>query len=257
METPEWLIELLDYLPLEDQEINDYVSKISSSISVNYGNGEYQLCFFAMHILFMTYIYTSVWKISSVNKDRYLDSSLFARPYNGHKLDFSKIDSVFQFSSLPEKDVFKFLSLIELDNGYIRQLCKLVDKRNNLAHATGNVIFEDQDNFDIEVKNYCCIIKKVNSCMEKAIRLWYERVLIDYSKNMYDSEYDETENIIQYEMIENFSLSLKELEICKNMSISKFSDMNNYALSNDEIEKIKRFHQEVKKNYSELAGIEE
>lgn len=253
---PDWISEILNYLPVDDLVINDYTSSISKSIAVNYNNGEYHFCYFATHILFMTYIYTTVWKISEIHRNRYMDSFIFARPYNGCKVDFSNIESVFDFSYIPEKEVFKFLNLIDVDNSFIVQLSKLVKRRNDLAHASGKVVLETKEKFDSEVNTLLSILTKINQKMILTIRCHNERILLAYIKGDFIAEYDNVKDIIKYELIELFSMSLKELEICKEMGISKYSDRENYSFSSLELEKIKEFHKEVGGYYKDLTGEE-
>ena len=62
--------ELLDYLPLEDIEVNDYVRPLMNSAQVTYEKGEYQFSYFAVHLIFMINIYTTVWQVSQFYKER-------------------------------------------------------------------------------------------------------------------------------------------------------------------------------------------
>jgi hypothetical protein len=111
--------EIFDYLPIEDIEVNGYTKPLYNSAIVTYEKEEYQFSYFAMHLIFMSFIYSTVWKIGQFHKEKYEDSLLFARPYNGSNVDFKEISSVFEYSHLPEKDIFEFFALIDIDNGYI------------------------------------------------------------------------------------------------------------------------------------------
>ncbi|MCD4818665.1 MAG: hypothetical protein K8S23_08225 [Candidatus Cloacimonetes bacterium] len=252
MEYPDWLIDILEFFPIEGEEINNYVSSVSKTIAITYENEEYQFCYLAIHILFMTYIYTTVWKISQQHKNRFLDSSLFARPYNNETINFNNIKSVFEFSKLPEKEIFKFLSLIDIDNGFIGKLPKLVDKRNSLAHASGNVIFDSLITFEEEINNIALIISNINKKMNITIRKWYEDILLSFCNDKFLEEYETPIEIIEYFMIDEFSLSLKELEVCKNMGISKFRDRTKYSLNIEQITKIKKFHSDINKYFVDI-----
>ena len=55
--------EILDYLPIDDLEVNDYVGPLFKSSLVTYEKEEYQFSYFAVHLIFMTYIYLTIWKI--------------------------------------------------------------------------------------------------------------------------------------------------------------------------------------------------
>ena len=49
--------EILDYLPSDDLEVNDYVTPLFNSALVTFEKEEYQFSYFALHLIFMTNIY--------------------------------------------------------------------------------------------------------------------------------------------------------------------------------------------------------
>ena len=102
-----------------------------------------------MYLLYMTYIYCTVWKISRISPERYKDAVLFARPYESQrgKLDLTQIKSIFEYSHIPEKDLPKIFSIIGLNDGQIGIICDLVDTRNNMAHASGKFEILTEDLF--------------------------------------------------------------------------------------------------------------
>lgn len=104
--------EILKYMPIDPvdtEDINSYIQNIVNLIAVNYKYSQYQFAYFGFHLLYMTYIYCTTWKISKINPERYNDAVLFARPYEGKKIDLRNVESVFEYSNMPEKDLPKIL----------------------------------------------------------------------------------------------------------------------------------------------------
>ena len=87
---------------------------------------------------------------------------LFARPYNGKEVKLEEITSVFEFSKLPEKDIFEFFRLIGLDDSYVKSTKKLIDYRNEMAHATGKIQIYSQETFDNAIDEILSVKKKIH-----------------------------------------------------------------------------------------------
>ena len=109
-----YLQEILSYLPInpiDSEDLTTYLENVSNVIAINYKYGQYQFSYFGVHLLFMSYIYCSIWKISQIESNRYMDSLMFVRAYNGREndlhIDINNIDSIFNYSLIPEKDVSK------------------------------------------------------------------------------------------------------------------------------------------------------
>lgn len=217
-----YLEEILEYLPIDPTDSEDvatYVENISDLISVNYRYGQYQFAYFGLHLLYMTYIYCTVWKISMILPDRYRDSVVFARPYQGAECDLYNIKSIFQYSKIPEKELPKIFSIINLDNAQIGLIRSLVDIRDNMAHASGRFEIITDEVFDSKANSIYNSIINVRNCMETYIRCWFESILTRYCDGSYDADYDDIADIITTEMVQNFSLSVNELLICNTMSV--------------------------------------
>ena len=74
------LQELLSYLPInpeDEEDIVNYVQNITNLIAVNYKYGQYQFAYFGVHLLYMTYIYCTAWKIGQIEPDRYRDAIVY------------------------------------------------------------------------------------------------------------------------------------------------------------------------------------
>jgi hypothetical protein len=187
-------------------------------VVLNYGGEQYQFAYFGLHLLYMTYVYFSVKKISTILPERYKDAMIFARPYHGRKLDFNNLDSVFDYSLVSEKELPAILKIIGLDNGQIGKIGGLVETRNDMAHANGRFAILNEKSFRTAADGVCDSARNIHRCMDGQIRIWFKNFLLSYCNNEFE-EYDEVSDIITEQMIQGFNLSPQELNICNEMSI--------------------------------------
>lgn len=83
-----YLQEILNYLPIDpadEEDVINYIQNITNLIAVNYKYGQYQFAYFGLHLLYMTFIYCTAWKIGQIEPERYKDAIVFARPYSGRE----------------------------------------------------------------------------------------------------------------------------------------------------------------------------
>jgi len=219
-----YLQEILNYLPIDpvdEEDVNNYIQNVTNLVVVNYKYGQYQFAYFGIHLLYMTYIYSTAWKIGQISSERYKDAIVFARPYNGRESDLNieDADTIFAYSLIPEKDIAKLFKIIDLDKSHIANVCDLVDTRNDMAHATGRFEILTEEAFNIKVSSVHASITAVHNCMEKQIRKWYSEVLLSFCAGEYN-DYDKPEEFISEQIIQNFKLSVAELLVCNKMSVS-------------------------------------
>lgn len=219
-----YLQEILNFLPInpdDEEDIINYVQNITNLIVVNYKYGQYQFAYFGIHLMYMTYIYCVAWKIGQIEPERYKDAIVFARPYRGREEDLKieDADSIFTYSLIPEKDIAKLFKIIELDKSQISVVGRLVDTRNDMAHASGKFEILTEESFDIKVKSVITSMNAIHKCMNNPIRKWYEQVLLSFCAGEFEG-YDEPKDIITEQMIQSFKLSTNELLVCNEMSVS-------------------------------------
>jgi hypothetical protein len=223
-----YLEEILNYLPIsavDKEDVSLYVRNITNLISVNYRYEQYQFAYFGLHLLYMTYIYFTVWKISKVIPDRYKDATVFARVYNNRELEFLNIESIFQYSLVPEKELPKIFKLIDLDGGQLGIISGLVDTRNDMAHATGKFEIPNDTEFESRANSICTSIRNIHKCMTDQIKSWYQDILLKYCSGEFESYIDDNDFIFE-QMIQNFNLSVNELFVCNEMSIRELTTAN-------------------------------
>ena len=242
-----YLEELLKHLPInaiDKKDVNTYLQNITDSIRANYDNEQYQFAYFGFHLLYMTYIYFSVRKISIILPERYKDAVVFAKPYHGQDLDFNNIESVFDYSLVAERELPNILKIIGLDNGQIGKIGNLVDDRNYMAHATGRFSILNEDALYAAVNGIYDSVRNIHNRMDKQIRSWFSCFLLKYCNNGFEgyNNLSDIEDIIVEQMIQGFNISTQELLVCSEMSMRKLTTENP-----EHKEKLKVFKDALKK----------
>lgn len=225
-----YLQDIINYLPInpiDGEDILTYIENITNLIIVNYKYGQYQFAYFGVHLLYMTYIYCTVWIISKILPERYSDAVVFARTYSNREkdMDIDNVSTIFQYSLIPEKDISKIFKIIELDKSQISNVGILVDIRNEMAHASGKFEILTEDNFYVKANTVLNSIRNIHNKMDKQIRKWFKQILNGYCEGEF-SEYDNIEDIVTEQMIQNFKLSMNEIFICNEMSVKELINEN-------------------------------
>lgn len=237
------LQDILSFMPInpdDEEDIVNYIQNITNLIAVNYKYGQYQFAYFGVHLLYMTYIYCTAWKISQIEPERYKDAIVFARSYSRREKDFKieDADSIFVYSLMPEKDIAKLFKIIGLDNSQISFVGDLVDTRNEMAHASGKFKILTEDSYDVQVNSVVTSIKNVHKGMIPLVRKWYGQVLISFCKGEYEG-YNDPKDFIVEQMIQSFKLSTNELLVCNEMSVSSLiTEHRGYGAKLKEFKKV-------------------
>lgn len=153
---------------------------------------------------------------------------------------------------MPEKDIFEFFRLIGLDDSYVKSTKKLIDYRNEMAHATGKIQIYSQEAFDKAIDEILSVTKKIHDCLSLTIREFYKDILINYAKENPEYTNDNPKDFIQIEFIKNLSFSKKDLEVCRDFGLSKLKDCKVSGLSKEEISRVIEFHKTMKEYYNDL-----
>lgn len=249
-----YLQEILNYLPIDpvdEEDVSNYIQNITNLVAVNYKYGQYQFAYFGIHLLYMTYIYCTAWKISQIEPERYKDAIVFARAYSGREKDLKIEDaeSIFAYSLMPEKDIARLFKIIELDKSQISAVSDLVDTRNEMAHASGKFEILTEDSFDVKVNGILNSMKTIHRHMDRPIRKWFEQVLLSFCAGEYEG-YDNPKDVILEQMIQSFKLSVNELLVCNEMSVrSLITDHRDYQI------KLKNFKKSVSEHCQEMGYV--
>ena len=171
----------------------------------------------------------SIKQIPSSTRIEYLNKTVYEKlnALSGQEKDF-KIDepeSIFAYSLMPESDIAKIFRIINLDDSQISNVGGCVKTRNNMAHASGKFEILNEESFDTQVHAIYISIRNIHNQMDGCIRKWYKKVLLDFCEGKYE-DYDNPKDVILEQMIQSFELSVNELLVCNEMSVSSLNTVH-------------------------------
>ena len=188
------IYELQSYLPikLEDPSISDYISYHIQELSKSIENNIDSWIFLHTHIIYMTFIYIQLLRISQ-NKEEEFKYSWIGLPTD-EKTFLKDNKSPFSFSKIKEKTVFRFFRLIDFDDSTIWEISSCINERNEFLHATWTKIL----NLDQKINKY---LKNMRKIFNKSVNFldwlfgqflehnvfwrWYEITHDDLELNLY------------------------------------------------------------------------
>lgn len=152
---------ILDFLPLRKNspEETRYIDYLWSSFQVLGENENLDVRasgIIPFHMLFMLCCQYKTLRIAKTCSAEY--KKLFTlRELKKEDRDILNPSSVFTFSKLSEKDVFRICTLIGLSPDLIRTACSLVNERNDLAHANGKIEIE----YEVKIDSYIEVLEVI------------------------------------------------------------------------------------------------
>ena len=224
---PSFLLELLYFFPFEKIYISagsydQYLYDLEKTVIDNYDAGNFQVSFFYAHLVFMSYVYYCVERAFQAEPDRMKDVFYPINSYRGKddKPDLDNYKSVYEFSKIPEKEIFKIFRIMGMDHDQIRSLSKYVSDRDDYAHATG------QGNISEEalIQNVHTIkrhMETLNHLFEPIVKQLYIDYLLEFAEYDYSSIVDSAFDFI----LDNY-LSIHEVASLCNMGISGIRNEN-------------------------------
>lgn len=217
--------EILNFFPIESVDFNagsgdQYLQDLSKVIEDNCQKGNYQVAFFYTHLLFMSYVYYSINKAYRISPIRIKDIFYPINPYHGEKKPDLDSNNNYEFSTLPEKEVFKIFNVLGLDEGFLRDIPNYVKKRDNYAHATGKGNLSETALSD-EIKGIINNIKVIEALFKSHAKNEYKVFLLENYHLKFKGVCSALEDFI-YEK----QLSIADLKFMCNIGISGFRNEN-------------------------------
>lgn len=221
------LSELINHFPLDSVNwsagtYDQYLFDLQKTVNDNYETGNFQVSYFYSHIIFMCYVYYCVEQTYLLRPERMNDVYYPINAYSGRddKPDIQDYSSVYDFSKIPEKEIFKIFHIMGMSHEKIKALSKYISQRDGFAHATGQGnISEDKLESNLRtIKGNMNTLHKVfqSNVFDKYIKLLLSKYVFAF-----DDLQDEFE-----EWIFDERFSIVDLEyICKS-GISKVRDSN-------------------------------
>ncbi len=236
-------IELGSYLPLSFKTESEqrYIEFLWDAFETNYTHGKYQFAFLAYHMLTMSFVYFNIWQIKQAMPEDFEKAMIgFNRDV---EKNISDATSPFTFWRINERTILRFLKLISCDNEKIGKYIKLVDDRNNSAHANGNIFFSTQAALDIKIAETIRVVDEIQSHSITIIEDCYSTFLMA-SKEINDREYIDDSDQIREMLIHSNYMSQKDVDICRKYNINKH-------IQDEKYEAIKTLHESLCKQYGE------
>lgn len=222
-----FLMELLNYFPMEKVYIamgsyDQYLYDLQKTVIDNYEKGNYQVSYFYAHLIFMSYVYYCVERAYHLRPERMKDVFYPINSYRGRddKPDIENYRSIYEFSKIPEKDIFKVFRIMGMEDQQIRNMSSYISGRDDFAHATG----EGNISEDALIQN----IRTIKGNMESLHQIFcpdlknlYIQHLLNHAEEAYETVY---ENV--YDFITDNALSLRDIEYLCNLGISGIRNEN-------------------------------
>ena len=219
-------LDLADFLPIsfKTPSEQEYISFLWEAFEENHGGGKYQFAFLAYHMLMMSFVYFKIWQVRQTLPEDFAKSLIgFGREV---ETDLVNATSPFALSTVNERTVLRFLKLIDCDNSQIGVYAKLVNNRNDAAHANGNVFFSTQHEVDEQTRTALRAVEEIQTHSNSIIQRCYRKFLID-SHNPEAREYLLAEDQIREVLVHGNYMSRKDIELCANFDISVLPHENN------------------------------
>jgi len=212
-------LEIHDYLPLAYPSASEgeYISFVWEAFESNYVAGKYQFAMLAFHMLYMSYVYFSVWQVKQAKPEAFTHAVLFQQK----EKELLTASSPFTFSEVNERSIFKFLRLAGCENQHIGKFQKLVDQRNEIAHPNGNIFFSDKETADQRIEEVMQQIRGIQSHMPTVLHACSLQFLRD-SANPEERQIADINDHVEMNFLHHYYLSRKDIEACLSCDLSEF-----------------------------------
>jgi len=219
---------ILEYLPVSFQRKrdSDYIQFLWQAFDANYQSEKYQFSVLAYHMLYMSFVYFSVWQIKEAKPELFRNSLVgFSKDDEKSLLEAS---SPFTFWKINESRVFRFLKLIGCDNGQVGKYAKLVKERNDIAHSNGNIFYNAAKSTDDKIAEVLRCMEEIQSHIQPILHECLIRFLQE-SWDIETREYEDVSDQIREGLIHVHYFSQKDIESCLKFDVKTLCDHENFA----------------------------
>lgn len=222
-----FLMDLLSYFPLDKVSISagsydQYLYDLEKTVIDNYEKGNYQVSYFYAHLIFMSYVYYCVERAYHLRPERMKDIFYPINSYRGRedKPDIESYRSIYEFSKIPEKEIFKVFRIMGMEDLQIKDMSSYISSRDNFAHATG----EGNISEDALIQN----VRTIKGNMDTLRQLFLpslKEIYIPYLLKFAEIDYSTVYESI-FDFVMDNSLSLEDISYLCNMGISNIRNEN-------------------------------
>lgn len=216
------------YLPLSYRSTKerDYIGFLWEAFESNVEHGKYQFAFLAYHMLVMSFVYFNIWQIRLIRPGPF-ETAMVGFNKDVEK-DLMNATSPFVFSAVNERSVLRFLKLIQCDNAKIGTYAKLVDERNDTAHANGNIFFNSEDELARKIRDVLRTVEEIQRHSAPAIGEGYKAFLLG-SQDPEEREYTDDAQQIEEVLVKEFYMSASDIAFCRDYDISGLAGEPGFA----------------------------
>lgn len=228
-----FLLELLYYFPMEKTYIaagsyDQYLYDLEKTVIDNYDVGNYQVSFFYAHLIFMSYVYYCVEKAYEIEPNRMKDVFYPINSYHGRddKPDLEGYGNVYEFSKIPEKDIFRVFYIMGMDDATIKDFSRYISSRDVYAHATGKGNISEQE-FRQNIKT---VVGNMNT-LRNLFLPYLKSLYIQFMLELLDDDYDVVTDNFNDFVFDN-SLSICDLDYLCHLGVKNLQDSNETLKTN-------------------------
>lgn len=235
-------LELGDYLPVsfKTRSEQEYVAFLWDAFQSNYESGKFEFASLAFHLLYMSFVSFSIWKIRLVREQDFRNALVGFQSESEVKL--LEADTPFKFyEKMKESQIFRFMKLIGCTNEHVGEFAKFVKRRNRIAHPSGTVFFNDRASINREIAEMMQEVANIQQHMHPIILEAYGRFLVD-SADIDEREYALPEQEIEANLIHRNYISQKDIEVCLGFDLTSLID-------HPELDNILTLHEVLKTEY--------
>lgn len=218
---------ILDFLPNSFREPGEkeYIGFLWDAFASNYENEKYQFAMLPYHMLYMSFVYFSVWQIKLMRPKDFENAAIFVPQ---KERDILKATTPFTFSVVNERSIFKFLKLIGCEDQHTGSFAKLVDVRNELAHSNGLINCRDQRSADQRINEVMRQVQAIQLHMKPLLHDCMKHFLVESCAVEGGMEYDNSEDQIREQLVHKHYFSLKDIEACRSFDVQTLSGAPNF-----------------------------
>ncbi len=218
---------ILEYLPSSFREPgeHEYINFLWDAFASNYENEKYQFAMLPYHMLYMSFVYFSVWQIKLIRPKDFENAAIFVPK---KEQDILKASTPFTFSVVNERSIFKFLKLIGCEDQHTGSFARLVDVRNELAHSNGLINCRDQSSADKRIADVMRQVCAIQSHMTPLLHECLSQFLIDSCEQVEGMEYDNPADQLRELLAHRHYFSKKDIEACLAFNIQTLQTQPNF-----------------------------
>lgn len=218
---------ILEYLPDSFRKPGEleYIGFLWNGFESNYENKNYQFAMLPYHMLYMSFVYFSVWQIKIMRSRDFENAAIFV-PQKERNILLAT--SPFTFSIVNERSIFRFLKLIGCEDQHTGNFAKLVDERNELAHSNGLISCRDQSTADKRVADVMRQVRAIQDHMKPLLHECLSKFLVESCADT-DMEYDNPTDQIRELLVHKHYFSLKDIEACRSFDIQTLANQPRFV----------------------------